>query len=238
MESPLETRGDEEGIRTVLAKLSGPVKEFVDDSPADLGEYGLDAPRYRIRVTTAGGEALGLWVGAGAENGFFAKNLSQPLGLHRRLGSRGTARRSRLRPEVQTSPRLREEGRGPRRVRLPGTDRPLRAAGTGVAGRARPAAGERPRARRHPLQHGGAAGRGLPRRRRGFRRLRARAAAGADPGVGRGAARGRPGPRSGAGRPGLRQGSESDLACLVDRETAELLGVDRIFKEQGSSGGG
>ena len=34
------------------------------------------------------------------------------------------------------------------------------------------------------------------------------------------------------------RGSGNDLACLVDRETVQLLGVDRIFKEQGSSGGG
>ena len=34
------------------------------------------------------------------------------------------------------------------------------------------------------------------------------------------------------------RGSANDLACLVDKEVADRLGVDRIFEGQGTSGGG
>ncbi len=238
MHSPMETRGDEEEIRKVLNRLSAPVEEFVDDSPAGLGEYGLDAPRYRIGVTTADGEAFGLWVGGGAENGFYAKNLSQPSVFT--VDSALVERLDEAAFGLRYKHLLAFERKAVDRVEFAYPGRTVLCVREGTAWLAvpqqRPVNGieldailysmEELRAEDFLAGDAGSAAYGLEPPRARIRVWAAERLVG-DLALGQV-----------QGDRVYARGSEIDLACLVDRETAELLGVDRIFKEQGSSGGG
>ena len=238
MKSPLETRGDEEGIQTVLAKLSAPVKEFVDDRPASLGEYGLDAPRYRIGVTTAGGGTYGLWIGGGAENGYHAKNLSQPSVFT--VDSALVERLDEAAFGLRFKHLLSFERKTVDRVEFAYPGRTVLCVRQGAAWLAVP--------QQRPVN-----GTELDAILYNMEELRAEGFVSAQPA---GGSYGLDPPRARIrvwaeeelvgdlalgqvqGEMVYARGSGNDLACLVDRETVQLLGVDRIFKEQGSSGGG
>ena len=238
MERPHETRGDEEEIQEVLKGLSSPVKEFVDDRPAGLAEYGLDPPRIRIEVTAAGGGSHGLWVGGPAESGYYAKNLYQPSvftvdsALVDRLDEAAFGLRFKHllafdREEVD-------------RIEFAYPGRTVLCVREGKAWLAVP--------RQQPVN-----GLELDAIMYNMEELRAEGFVPGEPG---GGSYGLDPPRARIrlwaeeqlvgdlalgevqGDRVYARGSESDLACVVDREMAERLGVDRIFKEQDSRGGG
>ena len=238
MKSPLETRGDEEGIRKVLQKLSAPVKEFVDDSPAGLGEYGLDAPRFRIGVRTADGGSHDLWVGGGAENGFYAKNLSQPSVFT--VDSALVERLDEAAFLLRFKHLLAFERESVDRVEFAYPGRTVLCVREGAAWLAVP--------QQRPVN-----GTELDAILYNMEELQAEGFVSAQPG---GGSYGLDPPRArirvwaeeelvgdlilgeAHGDQVYAKGSASELACLVDAEAAERLGVDRIFKEQDSSGGG
>lgn len=238
MKSPLETGGDEEEIRTVLTKLSAPVKEFVDDSPVNLGEYGLDAPQFRIGVTTADGGTHGLWIGGGARNGFYAKNLSQPSVFT--IDSALVERLDEAAFLLRFKRLLAFERKAVDRVEFAYPGRTVLCVREGAAWLAvpqqRPVNGVELDALLYNMEElraegfvaaqpdGGSYGLDPPRARI---RVWAEEQLVGDLALG-----------EAEGEMVYARGSANDLACLVDKEVAERLGVDRIFKEQGSSGGG
>lgn len=238
MTSPRETRGDEEGIEEVLKGLSAPVKEFVDDRPASLEEYGLEAPRIRIEVTGSDGGTHGLWIGGGAENGFYAKSLSQPSVFT--VDSALVERLDEAAFGLRFKRLLAFERKAVDRVEFAYPGRTVLCVRQGQAWLAvpdqQPVNGleleailytmEELRAEDFLAGDAGSAAYGLEPPRARIRVWAADRLVG-DLALGQV-----------QGEMVYAQGSETDLACLVDRETVELLGVDRIFKEQGSSGGG
>ncbi len=238
MTSPRETRGDEEGIEEVLKGLSAPVKEFVDDRPASLEEYGLEAPRIRIEVTGSDGGTHGLWIGGGAENGFYAKSLSQPSVFT--VDSALVERLDEAAFGLRFKRLLAFERKAVDRVEFAYPGRTVLCVRQGQAWLAvpdqQPVNGleleailytmEELRAEDFLAGDAGSAAYGLEPPRARIRVWAADRLVG-DLALGRV-----------QGEMVYAKGSETDLACLVDRETVGLLGVDRIFKEQGSSGGG
>ena len=238
MQSPLRTRGDEEEIRKVLNRLSAPVEEFVDDSPAGLGEYGLDPPRLRVEVTAADGAAHTLWIGGGAESGYFAKNLSQPSVFT--VDSVLVDRLDEAASGLRFKHLLAFERKEVDRVEFAYPGRTVLCVREGTAWLAvpqqRPVNGveldailynmEELRAEGFLSEESGGGSYGLDPPRARIRVWAEEQLVG-DLALG-----------EVEGEMVYAKGSANDLACLVDKEAAERLGVDRIFEEQGTSGGG
>ncbi|MCY3738807.1 MAG: DUF4340 domain-containing protein [Gemmatimonadaceae bacterium] len=238
MKSPLETRGDEEEIRNILTKLSAPVKEFVDDTPASLGDYGLDPPRLRVEVTTADGAAHTLWIGGGAESGYYARSLSRASVFT--VDSVLVDRLDEAASGLRFKHLLAFERKEVDRVEFAYPGRTVLCVREGMAWLAvpqqRPVNGIELDAILYNMEElraegfvsaqadGGSYGLDPPRAR-----IRVWAEEQLVGDLALGAAE---------GEMVYARGSANDLACLVDREVAERLGVDRIFKEQGTSGGG
>ena len=238
MSRPLETRGDEEEIQDLLKDLSAPVKEFVDDAPAGLGGYGLDPPRLRVEVTSADGAAHTLWVGGGAGSGYYAKRLSQPsvFTVDSVLVDRLDEAASRLRFRNL----LAFDRKAVDRVEFAYPGRTVLCVRQGPAWLAVP--------QQRPVN-----GIELDAILYNMEELRAEGFVSAPPA---GGSYGLDPPRArirvwageelvgdlvlgeAEGEMVYARGSANDLACLVGREAAERLGVDRIFQEQGASGGG
>ena len=238
MKSPLESRGDEEEIEQVLKGLSAPVKEFVDDRPAGLGDYGLDEPRFRIEVTASDGGTHGLWIGGGAANGFYAKNLSQPSVFT--VDSSVVERLDEAAFSLRFKRLLAFERKEVDRVEFAYPGRTVLCVRQGQAWLAVPdqqpvngleldailyTMGEL-KAEDFLAGDAGSASYGLEPPSARIRVWAAEQLVG-DLSLGRA-----------QGELVYAKGSENELACLVDKETAERLGVDRIFKEQDTSGGG
>ena len=237
MSRPLATRGDDEEIQDLLKELSAPVKEFVDDTPAGLGEYGLDPPRLRVEVTTADGGAHTLWVGGGAGSGYYAKNLSQPSVFT--VDSVLVDRLDEAASGLRFKHLLAFERKAVDRVEFAYRGRTVLCVRQGEAWLAvhqqRPVNGieldailstmEELRAEGFVSASGGGSyGLDPPRSRI---RVWAEEQLVGDLALG-----------EVEGEMVYARGSANDLACLVDKEVAERLGVDRIFEEQGTSGGG
>ncbi|MBN1336963.1 MAG: DUF4340 domain-containing protein [Deltaproteobacteria bacterium] len=65
MEEPLEMLASREEVRRLLGRVTAlKVDTFVEDHPSDLGRYGLDPPRARIRILFASREPIDLSIGA------------------------------------------------------------------------------------------------------------------------------------------------------------------------------
>ena len=238
MRLPLEARGDEEELQEILKGLTAPVKEFVDDTPASLREYGLDPPRLRIEVTAADGGSHALWVGAGAASGYYARNLYQPSVFT--VDSALVDRLDEAALGLRFKRLLAFERQKVDRIEFAYPGRTVLCVREGQAWlalpRQQPVNGLELDAIMHNMkelkaegfvfgeQDSGSYGLDPPRARI---RLWAEERLVGDLALG-----------EAQGDRVYAKGSENELVCLVDRGVAERLGVDRIFKERDPSGGG
>ena len=76
LSGPLSARADAVAVEQTLRQLgSARVKEFVEETPADLAHYGLAAPRLTLRVETKDGAGKILYLGSydGEKGGHYAR---------------------------------------------------------------------------------------------------------------------------------------------------------------------
>ena len=79
--SPLKTRGDKTEIEKLINKInSARIKEFINEDPQDLAQYGLDEPDIKLTMVIGEDKASkGLLIGRKNEdeNGYYAKRVEQ-----------------------------------------------------------------------------------------------------------------------------------------------------------------
>jgi len=79
IEAPITARGDHAKIDAMLSSVSsGRMQAVVDEAPADLAPYGLDAPTATL-TAVAGDSTATLELGATADGAVYAKDAARPM---------------------------------------------------------------------------------------------------------------------------------------------------------------